>query len=383
MSDAHDLHPIIDLGEYGSAADAEAAAVVAEADGDPELACELFLLAGESQMEDGEPGRGVTLFRRALTCAETSLGPDHEDTLVVRGFLGRALTEASLFRESEAVLAALLVDRERLLGADHPSTLVTRGNLARAIGRGGRPLEAIAIAERLLADRERLLGADHPSTLDSRGHLAQFHHAAGHDEVALDMMTDLLADRQRVLDPDDPVIASTEHNLVLMSTWALDPDEALAALQANVARQTERFGAHHPGAFCARSLVASHLHGMAEYEAALEVLHPLLADRARVLGELSPATLETACRIVANLQALGRHDEALRRVTALVRAAVGVLGPKQVDALRVREFHITALASADRLDEAVELLEVLADDVTDLEPDHPLRAWVDDAMSSL
>ena len=66
----------------------------------------------------------------------------------------------------------------------------------------------------------------------------------------------------------------------------------------------------------------------------------------------NPATLEISCRIVANLQALGRHDEALQRVTALTRAAVAVLGPSQVDALRVREFHVTALLFADQIGRA-------------------------------
>ena len=121
---------------------------------------------------------------------------------------------------------------------------------------------------------------------------------------------------------------------------------------------------------------------MAEYEQALEVLHPLLADRARILGELSPATLEISCRIVANLQALGRHDEALQRVTALTRAAVAVLGPSQVDALRVREFHVTALLFADRVDEAFDLLPDLITDAGHLEPDHPVRLWLDDLVEA-
>lgn len=383
MSPPRDLHPIVDLGEHDTADDLEAAARDAEREGDLPEAVQLLLVAGESHMEDGEAGRGVSLFRRAVDLSTATHGPDHDTTLVARGFLGRALTEATLFIESEAVLSELLVDRVRVLGPDHPSTLVTRGNLARAIGRGGRPVEAIQIARQLHDDRARLLGPDHPSTLDSRGHLAQFHFAAGEFDLALDMMHDLLVDRQRVLDPDDPVLSITEHNVVTMSTAVLDPDDGLAALRANVARQTGRFGADHPCALAARALVASQLHGMAEYEEALEVLHPLFADRVRLLGELSPATMETSCRIIANLQALGRHDEALLRATALVRAAVAVLGPTQVDALRIREFHVAALLFADRVEEAFELVPGLVDDVAHLECDHPVRAWVDDLVDSL
>ena len=115
MNARRDLHRTVDLGDHDSPDEVEAAAVEAAVAGEFDEARCLFVLAGEAHMEDGDPGRGVSLFRRALELAEEHLGADDEDTLVVRGFLGRALTEASLFLEAEEVLTELLVDRDRLL----------------------------------------------------------------------------------------------------------------------------------------------------------------------------------------------------------------------------------------------------------------------------
>jgi len=97
---------------------------------------ERLSIEAQEQIEDGSPGKGAELCRKLISEWTQIQGPDGDDVMVWRGFLGRALVQAHRFNEAEEVLSQLLVDRERLLGPDDPSVLVTRGNLASAIGLG-------------------------------------------------------------------------------------------------------------------------------------------------------------------------------------------------------------------------------------------------------
>jgi tetratricopeptide (TPR) repeat protein len=73
----------------------------------------------------------------------------------------------------------LLAEQETSLGPEHPDTLHTRSNLAYAYRDAGRTAEAITLHEQTLAAMERVLGLDHPDTLHSRGHLAAAYRDAG------------------------------------------------------------------------------------------------------------------------------------------------------------------------------------------------------------
>ena len=178
-----------------------------------EAAVRMLSVWGQEALAEERYERAVACFEALVAFGSEHEGPTAPTTMVWRGFLGRALTEARRCAEAEDVLGDLLVDRERVLGPNHELTLVTRGNLARSIALGGRPEEGILLARRLLDDRLQLLGADHPSTLDSRGHIAQFTLVAGRAAEAAAMYEALLADRIRVLDADNPAIEQTQHNL--------------------------------------------------------------------------------------------------------------------------------------------------------------------------
>ena len=69
--------------------------------------------------------------------------------------------------------------RERVSGPDHPDTLTIRGNLAR-LDRGSRgPACARDQFAACCAIRERVLGPDHPYTLTIRANLARWTGVAG------------------------------------------------------------------------------------------------------------------------------------------------------------------------------------------------------------
>jgi hypothetical protein len=63
---------------------------------------------------------------------------------------------------------------ERVLGPEHPDTLMVRGNQARWTGGAGDAAGARDLYAALLPVRERVLGPKHPMTLTARSNLAHY-----------------------------------------------------------------------------------------------------------------------------------------------------------------------------------------------------------------
>ncbi|MFZ9628611.1 MAG: tetratricopeptide repeat protein [Ilumatobacteraceae bacterium] len=337
----------------------ERAIRVAMRDGDTEVEADLRSVAAQFYLDNGDAGRAVEHCQRLIDVYTRSQGRQGERTMVWRGFLGRAYTEARLYDRAEVVLRDLLADRTLGLGPDHPSTLVTRGNLARVIGRSGRPHEALEIADDLLADRLRILGPDHPSTLDSRGHIAQLHDLAGDHVTALRLLRELLADRERLLPPDDPALLSTRHNIAVIAAAVDGTEGGLVELDANVERVTELHGAEHPDALVARAVRAEHLMRLGAFESAADELREVLAARVRVLGEFAPATIVSHRMLLECLLGLGQAAHALPQLRALERAATGVLGDASLDTHAVRRLLVRALMACEEFAEAAQVQATL------------------------
>jgi hypothetical protein len=291
-------------------------------------------------LEANDPDRAVPHFEWLVAQAEGDPGPDGgpdgDDALNWRGFVGRALTEARRYAEAETVLAALVEDRTRVYGPADDRTLVARGNLCRAIGFGGRPNEAIELAERLLDDRVRLLGPDHPSTLDTRGHLARFHDAAGDPGSALALLTTLLEDRIRVLGEDHPVVDSTRHNLLTIASRSGLGESVTADLVANVDHVVVRYGPDHADSLTARGVLAEHLIAIDDIDGAVSLLQPLIADRTRLLGPTAAPTVSSRRLLIRCLRESGEHTGALLASKWLLDDVDAEFGPDNAETLRAR-----------------------------------------------
>jgi tetratricopeptide (TPR) repeat protein len=146
----------------------------------------------------------IVIGERLLAEQETSLGPDHPDTLHTRSNLAYAYHSAGRTAEAITLHEQTLAARERVLGPGHPDTLHSRGHLAGAYQDAGRTAEAITLHEQTLAAMERVLGPDYPDTLHSRSHLAGAYQDAGRTAEAITLHEQTLAAMERVLGPDHP-----------------------------------------------------------------------------------------------------------------------------------------------------------------------------------
>jgi tetratricopeptide (TPR) repeat protein len=129
--------------------------------------------------------QAIVIGERLLAEQETSLGPDHPDTLHTRSNLAYAYRSAGRTAEAITLHEQTLAARERTLGPDHPDTLHSRGHLAGAYQDAGRTAEAITLHEQTLAARERTLGSDHLDTLAERSDLAAAYQDAGRTAEAI------------------------------------------------------------------------------------------------------------------------------------------------------------------------------------------------------
>ena len=124
-------------------------------------------------------GRGRAQYAALLPIAERALGPEHPETLAVRGNLADWTGEKGDPAAARDQFAVLLPVRERVLGTEHPDTLITRSNLAIWTGAAGDAAAARDQFAVLLPIRERVLGAEHPQTLGDRADFAYWTGAAG------------------------------------------------------------------------------------------------------------------------------------------------------------------------------------------------------------
>ncbi|WP_082373159.1 NB-ARC domain-containing protein [Nocardia sp. NRRL S-836] len=85
---------------------------------------------------------------------------------------GNSLGDGGLVTEARDHFLLLHTTATQRLGPDHPDTLIIRGDLAYWRGEAGDPAGAAAAFAELLTDQLRVLGSDHPDTLTTRGDLA-------------------------------------------------------------------------------------------------------------------------------------------------------------------------------------------------------------------
>jgi len=340
-------------------------------------------IAARHHIEHGDPAEGARHCERVIELMLEHVALDDEDTMTMRGFLGRALTEAGSYEAAEEILGQLVVDRERVLGADDRQTLVTRGNLVRAVGRGGRPKEAIVLGEALLADRLRVLGPDDPSTLDTRGHLASLHFQADEKEFAVEMYRELLADRVRLLEPGDPVIPETRSNLAVALASTQRGEEALDLLRLAQLELMEVFGVDHRGVLTQRQSIADHLYRLDRYDESLASAAALIGDCTRVLGAFAKQTFDAHHRFVKCLRALGEEQKAYDHLRGLIPAASEILGWHQIGTIALKAELVDVYIGMGELQLAENLLQSLRYSVAALEPSTPLRTWIEDTTAEL
>lgn len=331
----------------------------------------VLLLAGHSRSEAGLLAEARDYYDSLLEIAGRLLGPDHQDTMILRNNRAIAQSGAGDLRGAAAALEELLADYLRLRGPDHPRTLATRNNLAYLLKAVGDRAGAVAAYEDVLADRLRVLGPHHPDTLLSRNNLVLTQAEADDHETVIAAYQDVLADHLRVLGPDHPDTLLARMNLARRLGDSGEIAEELAALRQLRVDALRALGPDHPNTFMIRNNLAMSLADSGDHDAAVSAIREVLADRLRVLGPEHPETMITR-RNLAQIQAKGGdHEAAITSYQTVLADRLRVLGPDHPDTLRTRSGLGYVQAKTGDLRGALATFEqLLTDNLRVFGPDH-------------
>ena len=156
--------------------------------GSPAIQGALLFALGDTYFGLGLLDRALSLLTKSATVRESSLGPDHPDTLASRNDAAVVYMFAGKHHEAINLHKTTLKLREAKLGNAHPDTLVSRNNLAEATWIAGRRREAIVMFEETLRLREAALGRDHPDTLTTLNDLGHAHLHARRADIAIALL---------------------------------------------------------------------------------------------------------------------------------------------------------------------------------------------------
>ena len=265
-----------------------------------------------------------------------SYGPDHPETLIIRGNLARWTGDAGNAAEARDQVAALLPAFERVLGPEHPQTLSVRHNFAYWTGIAGDKARARDEFAALLPIRGRVLGLEHPSTLITRNQLARWAGEAGDAVGARDQVAALLPAFEQVLDPERLEILSARHNL---ATWTGEAGDAASARDqfAALLPAFQRVqGPEHPQTLIICGNLASWIGRTGDAVGARDQFAAVLPAFERVLGPEHQLTL-TARESLARWtgiagDAVGARDQ----FAALLSVFERILGPEHSETVSIR-----------------------------------------------
>lgn len=348
---------------------------------------------GQRELHEGSAERAAAIFEELAVDWAAFDGPDCERALTMRGFLGRALTDARRFSEAEAVLAALMIDRARVFGPDDEQTLVARGNLMRAIAFGGRPREAIVMAERLVEDRTRIYGPDDVSVHRMRGHIARFHLELSDFAEASAQYAQVLEAFERLGLDDTYEFAEMSYNGAVADAKAAPTAESVAAFAEMVDDIEADLGPDDPWTLTAKATLAELLaFYLGDYGRAVPIYFAVLDREVALWGAGAVETLVTRRALARCLIGLDRSGEAVATLEDGVAAGAATGYANEIGGLHTRmdliwarmELVARLAAFEDRgevvdaeiarqFEAAVEEYRALEADSRSLEPDHPLR----------
>ncbi len=268
---------------------------------------------------------------------------------------------------------SLLADAERYLDAEDRFTMTCRHNLAIAYQQAGVRDKAIALHEKNLDDRQQVLGVSHPDTLTSRNNLATAYHDAGRYDLSIGLYESNLRDRVAVLGPRDPDTCASRNNLAVAYQDAGLFEKAILLHEANLARfHRHRDPSSTSGIVPRGTPPADSLHA-AFLSCAIPLHEYARADGQRIIHSGHPDLLGYQNNLATAYLEADRVDEAVRLLELTCQGKRQSLGQNHPSTLVSRSDLGAAYLKKGRLCKATRALSgTLTDATRVLGPHHPV-----------
>jgi tetratricopeptide (TPR) repeat protein/tRNA A-37 threonylcarbamoyl transferase component Bud32 len=307
-----------------------------ESVGDPLAVAKLQDRLGVAQLNLGQFGRAIPLYRAALRTREEKLGPDHPDTLQTRSNLAESYRFDGRAPEAIALEEETLRLRAAKLGPDHPDTLQSRDNLAESYRAAGRLDKAIAMHEETLKLSAARLGPDHRETLKSRSNLGNAYLAAGRTAEATAMHEETLKLSAARLGPDFIDTLVSRLNLAAAYRIAGQAEKAIAMHEGTLKLSAAKLGPDHHIALVTRINLATAYRVAGRTAEAVAMNEETFKRSADKLGPDHPETLSSRNNLAESYRAAGRTAEAIAMHKETLELRAAKLGPDYPDTFQTR-----------------------------------------------
>ena len=285
--------------------------------------------------------KAAQLQEDVLKACQSSLGPDHLQTLKDMDTLGASRCFQGRFRESRQLHERAIAGMNKLLGSTHEDTLLAVDNLGRVMWRYFQYDEAKVLHAKAVdgLTKAKNYGPSHEKTLiakeclaiahlDSMGNLA--HPTSDRPHPAHELMLEVLDERKKKLGKDQPWTLLATCNLARVKSALGDLLEAERLLRATLPIAQRNLGENHFGTLMGKTYLALVLIRQKRYDEAERMLNEITqqsryATAARDDGE-HPDRILAMWYLVQCYEAHGKTSEAIAVCGELAKAVTTIGG---------------------------------------------------------
>jgi tetratricopeptide (TPR) repeat protein len=233
----------------------------------------------------GEYGKALEWYQRALDGKEKTLGKDHPSTLDTVNNMALVFSNQGEYGKALEWYQRALDGKEKTLGKDHPSTLQTVHNMALVFStKGSMARHLSGTSEPSMAKRRHsertTLPLSRPSTTWPR-----FSTNQGEYGKALEWYQRALDGREKTLGKDHPSTLDTVHNMGVVFDNEGEYGKALEWYQRALDGCEKTLGKDHPSTLQTVNNMASVFDNQGEYGKALEWYQRALDGKEKTLGK--------------------------------------------------------------------------------------------------
>jgi eukaryotic-like serine/threonine-protein kinase len=257
---------------------------------------------------------------------ETTLGPEHPDTLRSIGHLGLVYLYQSRFADAEPLLTSALNGIRRSQGPEHLDTLAAMSNLGWLYCEQARYGEAEPLLSQCLETTRVILGAEHPTTVAAMNNLAGLYQDQAQYARAEPLLAGALEISRRVLGAEHPSTLNAINNLAMLYGKQARFGKAESLLSECLEIQSRVQGPEHPKTLIAMDNLASVLHSQGRDAEAESLWTRCLEYRRRVVGAEHPDTLHSMHNLAAMYLGQGKYADAEPLSTQCLEISRRVLG---------------------------------------------------------
>jgi serine/threonine protein kinase/Tfp pilus assembly protein PilF len=295
--------------------------------GSPRIKGELLEALGRTYSGLGLTAKALPVLEKARALLQTTLGPEHRETLVCVNNLATVYLDAGRPAEAQQLVEQTLKLQKAKLGPDDPDTLTSMNNLALAYERQGRRSESLPLYEETLKLRKSQLGPDHSQTLISMNNLGEAYRHAGRLNDALPLIDQTHKLLKAKFGLDHPRTVTSMNNLAASYVEAGQREKALPLLEEALRLTKARLGPDHPDTIASINNLAVAYRYEGRIAQAILLFEEALRFNRVKLGPDHPHTLATMVSLGGTYQLNREHA----RAEPLLRECLAIRDKKSPD----------------------------------------------------